>query len=695
MHSTNSTISVVRGKLQTKLGVSSLVLPSSLRTVGDALTFISRKYRVPLDDMLLSVNNYRILSNERLLSDVSSEDLYLSPNSRLKLSDSLGNSIPRAGSEQDTSCNRRAVTFIKGANSEIKDQNKYVVGATLPDYPGGPGGRVTCNDFFSTYSSQLSPSDLKSLLDTVGCSGSGLDCEFEGTVNFNSSDFGDNCQGPVEGPNALLYRVLCNITFDCTKTGWDPAYKAECCSQIGGGDSRCDPNWCIDDPSAECLDVFMSSCTGSSTCGRHKFLTFDSALTGNMACNSYFMATQDIYLENGKSATPSNVSPNTILKEQGIMQEVNRYCSGAGEGAASGECSCYRGYINCQGAQAMSGQCLMHVPDPSTGGVGRRVDVYCEKDVVPPQYSSYTVDGGKTWLPGPCNGLPSYASPTVNPDSGNPYVGGGGVGGFPLHCWLPECQTSGESCGFKNLTDFLKPCPDICFQYSSGANINIINIGTESQSQEVDVTNQTCNFAGTERNAMASPFAVAENCLYMSIEMAVNTKGTISMQLYNLSQDTLAPFTSISYAAFSSLDPMVSFLPGDQTGTIENLSSKTVHLVVDTSGQAPYTVFNGFIDFRDASGANGQYYAPLQVAVLGPDSPQGGNPNPQDGTLFPCDPNFFSTIGPSVNNSLAPSSLRADNKSRDNQAANSNNSLWIGVVFTIIVGIALLYVLLG
>jgi len=671
-------------------------LPTNIAhgSAGDALAFIARRYPLTqgvlqVKDMILSINNSRRLKDDKSLHGIELGTLFLSPNSQKSgLLGANGKPRPYGGAPADAECNRAPVTFQAGADGSLVDttpDHKYFL-----NWDGNLD--TTCNDYLRMFAT---PTQMAAL----GCSSPSA-CSFSGRVSLQHAqgidddsweqsniDFGtgatngygpgiNDCYHNISS-NGVTYFNNCRIKFDCTKTGWDPAFIPTCCNQIGGEDARCDPLWCIDDPESKCLPTMLSSCTGlpanpltsqttagikgMSTCGRHNFLTPDTASTNNMACNAYWITTHDMFLEYVlKGGKPEDVSAQALNKAEAMMAEVHRYCigdgKGAAEGAASGECSCYNGYVNCQGAQSLSGACLMHVPDPVNKSAARRVDAYCSGDTIPPLYSSYSSlssSGATVWLPGPCgNALPSYATPTVNSDSPNPWGGSGsgsgsGVGGFPLHCWLPECQTNGETCVFKNMVDFLKPCPSICFQYASGANMTIGKINSPNKSTEVDVTQVSCDFGGKERNALISPFSVPEDCMYLSLQMPQSTRGTISLPLYNLGQDALNSFSSITYAAYSSVSPLVSILPADQKGFISSMGSTTLHVVVDTAGQAPYTTMNGFLDIQDPTGANGQFYVPLEIAILGPDSTQGGTPVAPSGVPFTCDPNFGSTLGPS------------------------------------------------
>jgi hypothetical protein len=663
-------------------------LPTNIASgsTGDALAFIARRYPLTqgvlqVKDMILSINNSRRLRSDKSLVGIEGP-LFLSPNSQKSgLVGANGLPRPYGGAPTDAECNRAPVTFAAGSNDNIIDPNIYSWAEWNPNNNGNYIPNVTCNEFLGTFASQAtSGGSVATWLSKVGCT-SAAACTFDGTVLLKDEQ-GTSCvyHGAGTAPNGTYYSLgwfdNCKIRFDCTKTAWDPAFIPTCCNQIGGDDARCDPLWCIDDPESQCLPTMLSSCTGlpanpftsqttagikgMSSCGRHNFLTPDTASTNNMACNEYWLATHDMFLEYVlKGGKPDEVSAQALNKAEAMMAEVHRYCIGDGrasaEGAASGECSCYNGYVNCQGAQSLSGACLMHVPDPTNKGAARRVDAYCSGDTIPPLYSSFSSvssSGVTEWLPGPCgNALPSYATPTVNSDSPNPWGGGSGsgsgVGGFPLHCWLPECQTNGETCVFKNMVDFLKPCPSICFQYSSGANITIGNINSPNKSTEVDVTQVSCDFGGKERNALISPYSVPEDCMYLSLQMPQNMRGTISLPLFNLGQDALHSFSSITYAAYSSVSPLISILPADQRGFISSMGSTTVHVMVDSAGQEPYTTINGFLNFQDPTGANGQFYVPLEIAILGPDSSQGGTPVASSGVPFTCDPNFGSTLGPS------------------------------------------------
>lgn len=197
-------------------------------------------------------------------------------------------------------------------------------------------------------------------------------------------------------------------------------------------------------------------------------------------------------------------------------------------------------------------------------------------------------------------------------------LGSGGVGdtndfagGLPIHCWHPACQYD-SSRVFKSLVDLQRPCPSICAQQSSG---NYINVGwSQANWMEAGDNTLSCNF-GNPQQKLATPFVFADGCESMAIALPANATATIPFSFSNISSESHASFSTLSYSMYSSLNAKVYFSP-PTGGNIVSQESVGVVLNVDTWAMTPGTSFQGFLTIQPQDGFNGQAYTPFQLSIL-------------------------------------------------------------------------------
>lgn len=431
--------------------------------------------------------------------------------------------------------------------------------------------------------------------------GSGEDC------CGNAPVFGTGCCGGVD------YAIVASVDDGaCVKVGYDEAYRQACCFGTAENPAlQCDPSWCPSDPQGECTALFLANCTGSSTCGRHKFLT--PSITGDMngaPCNLWYLAAKDNAV-NGyywTSATDdSTLSLDPLLS---VTFEIDRFCRN--EGATSGECSCYNAYLACTVENETDGGCLIAADTGSGRDVVRRVDIYCNGG-----FSTTTDAGAWVTLSNTCDPNATYGSPTINPGSSNPYAPPDGVSPFPAHCWLPACQYQTDDCIFKNLPDLRRTCPPICMQFASGNNV-VIN-GTTTPAVHVNIDTIDCSSWQGVTSVSTSPFVWPSSEIF--IEMPVGAVASFTIPLTNTSLDSATNFNTFPTDLFSTLEPIV-VLPQAAANplALPNNTVTSVWVTVDTGALFADQFYEGALAAVDHTKANAPAFLYFALDVAGSDA---------------------------------------------------------------------------
>lgn len=426
-------------------------------------------------------------------------------------------------------------------------------------------------------------------LDNVGCS-SWDACTFAwasgptftGVMgpSIGNDDSGEPCEG-------------CYYAGAITRTQADESYRVPCC--FGSiSDVRCDPTWCPSDPAGSCTDLFAAACLGSSSCGRHKYLTpsYTSDQDG-APCNTWYLNVKDNAVTGAYADGALSLSLDPMVA---VDAEIARFCGA--EGATSGECSCYNAYVACTPANAGEGGCLIAGVAGGEGrGVARRVDVYCNA-----AFSTSSADGSWfTFSDETCGPNVGYGSPTLNSSSSNPYVPPGGVDPFPLHCWLPQCQQQTDDCIFKSIVDLQRACPPICLQFASAA--NVIIDGTTTPAVTINVNQISCGTWDGISSVSQAPFLWPAS--EMALEVPAGYATSFTIPLTNTSIDSATSYDSMSVNLFSTIEPIV-VLPaaaGNPLG-LPNNSATDMWVVVDAGGLLEGQSYGGLIAATDATNAN-------------------------------------------------------------------------------------------
>ena len=188
----------------------------------------------------------------------------------------------------------------------------------------------------------------------------------------------------------------------------------------------CDESWCLDDPYGACRDMFLTNCTGTSSCNRHNYLsTYNPVLDpqvdpvglellqvisvsgyspqpqpfGGLPCNAYYKKTRELSAALNRFAG-DNFSV-TLFRISEIQEQVSSYCTDPST-RGNGECGCLRGYqslgagftSNTNSPSALEGNSLQQisvtffsVPSPIKN-FSHRVDLFCNP--YGPNSSSFT-----------------------------------------------------------------------------------------------------------------------------------------------------------------------------------------------------------------------------------------------------------------------------------------------------------------
>jgi hypothetical protein len=451
--------------------------------------------------------------------------------------------------------------------------------------------------------------------------------------------------------------------FTCKKVGWDTTFKQSCCVGSLSDPLYCDPSWCPSDPQGECADVLIDLCKGPSTCGRHKMLTTDASLTGNVECYLWRHSIEDTVQLAGWSGGIQSVSEGVANAYLLIEQEIQRYC--AEEGATTGECSCYNGY---QDLQILSASGITPVFGELQDAEGNflRHDAVCNAG--DEGNAPFTSAGGKGFTL--CNqGLSPYAMPTLNPASGHALPDTDPLFDLlPLHCWLPACQYS-EDLVFRPVFDSQVPCPSVCYMSSGGATVNV---NTVSNATFINIASSylRCDFGGAQYAPLSTPFAVPDGCSSLQLRMPPNARATFGIPFTNLSQDTSPLFQSVSYVVDSSLSPMVS-ITGGGTGWVANGQTASFDVTVDTALGVPDQVFMGNLTIMDATGMNGMQTVPYALTI--------GNAG--DAPTLPVDCGG-TTLG--LTRLGRPASLKTTDLDASPATSTSSSLVWIAVTLAVL-----------
>ena len=164
----------------------------------------------------------------------------------------------------------------------------------------------------------------------------------------------------------------------------------------------------------------------------------------------------------------------------------------------------------------------------------------------------------------------------------------------------------------------------------------------QSQWTEMGDNTLSCNMSGAQTK-IATPWEFSAACTSMAIELQPNFEAVIPLEFTNVSSETHASFTSLGFAAYSSLNAKVYFY-GSHTGSLTSNETGTLTLVINTAMMSPGTSFNGSINIQSTDGLNGQAYLPLQLSIV----PQ-NYPN-----LLPLDCSPQATATPIVPGSAPP-----------------------------------------
>jgi hypothetical protein len=219
---------------------------------------------------------------------------------------------------------------------------------------------------------------------------------------------------------------------------------------------ECDVNWCVNDPNGECADLIVASCSGTSSCNRHYFLSrYNPApygqggdlstaraflLLNNISITSYLagLSQQSTYI---KGIPAKGILCNTFYnKTRELAQIVNTFSGAERSGAlkrvrevqtvvsaycanpttrGSGECACLRGYQSLAsdfaGVTPIGESSITFFSKPTSfPGFSRRIDIHCDpRDAE----TSLSADGGQTW---DFRTSGQYGGTLTYPDPNNP-----------------------------------------------------------------------------------------------------------------------------------------------------------------------------------------------------------------------------------------------------------------------------------
>lgn len=451
-------------------------------------------------------------------------------------------------------------------------------------------------------------------LGSFGCT-SAASCTFDGPDATWSSTYGDTRDCPtitnqiLEVPDQTLYACA---SLNCTKTSWDPTYKKDCClGNIPSSDIRCDPRWCLDDPQGECAFVYADMCNSVTSCGKHALLTQDPNLTNGIACNKWYQnVLNTVYAAQDDPAQKASVSSNPSFLA--IVEMIDGYCKA---NPSAGECTCYNAHKLCSSSVTSQNQSQCIIVDPTglSNGSGRRMDAYCTGvgGSSNPADPAYAAACGGSAAGSTIN--PSYTSPTIN-DPSSFLPPGSDIQALPTHCWLPACQNSELTCVFKNMPDLFTQCPSVCFQYSSGANIDINNSNVSAMDINIGNNVLACTFEGY--SALCTPFAFPYGCSDLVVNAPINQAAlAFTVRVYNVAQDKNPTFNSFSYEAFTGLPTQLQIVGGTNKGSLNGGAYVDLQLQLNTQNAYANEVVRTFIAVLDASGVNGTANLPVTILM--------------------------------------------------------------------------------
>lgn len=318
-------------------------------------------------------------------------------------------------------------------------------------------------------------------------------------------------------PLILLHE--CQFTWTCTVTSPDQAYKPLCCNATNAtpnymgtqtdpftgldfnGLTSCAPNWCLADPEGECLALFNESCSTTSSCNRHAFLSSnfpvptDDVLLNTIEINNglSFPARKGIYCadwyaETKRQATfRSQFSTTTFSStvNDRVTSSINIVKDFCGDPTTkgNGECACINAYseVGAEFAVSLAPDALTFQFDNANipvmvqqngNGSFRRVDAFCNptnRDTTTQNWIdplTYTLGTQTISISNVCSQSTSfwfnspleYTLPTINPNRNLNSLSnfgdvvndqsvladfrnlGQNIGfAMPLHCWHPAC----------------------------------------------------------------------------------------------------------------------------------------------------------------------------------------------------------------------------------------------------------------
>jgi hypothetical protein len=408
------------------------------------------------------------------------------------------------------------------------------------------------------------------------------------------------------------------------KTGWDDTFKEACCLDVYHtlSDKMCDPRWFPEDDWSECGDVIENLCTfATSSCGKHVFLSSEDEINAVdpklMACKTWYSRIQsyDPY-------APNNGLNPFIAKSYGRLHTmIQKFCSDP-KTRGNGECSCFNWHSTCTGAN-----CIPGVSEKD--GTMKYVNLYCSNgpnteralnalnSITNIALNSNT-SAYRDILQSACTNEDSVTKPTVNPING--------LGLFPTHCWLPDCQASTQVDTFFDPIMFTVPCPDICAIVSSGLNVDV----KEIDAGFISIANMvaSCTF-GQNTQLKAQPFVVLDPCsnepaTELQYILRTNDMYLGSFSVFNMAVDPKTPENSnLTMTVFSGdLFPFVRVHPMPDNGA----SSVTVGIAGQSSQWIYFTInaqevygfngsFAGLVYVTDSTGANAPTLFNLYINV--------------------------------------------------------------------------------
>lgn len=425
-----------------------------------------------------------------------------------------------------------------------------------------------------------------------------------------------------DGCVADQFRQTFERRVTVTKTGYDEAYKRQCCmGEIPNEDVRCDPAWRVDDPEAQCNSFFIDQCfvQQDEPCGRALMFNDEpwdpAAVTTKSYCGRYMDRMRAIM-----GGLQGALSPGDRAKIDAFQTAMLEYCQGAGFGY--GECACVNGVLPCHNPfqpvssndpQTSGQECVM-MDHPRPGGASRRYQL--------------------------------TRSEFTESKAGDPIRNAGGVDVqlLPTHCWAPACNRSGR-CMFRDYLSDREPCPSVCAQYVDQENISVKRV----EGRGVYIGNHvlTCNLGNSQDAALFATDPVNIDAADITAATASDVQsGSVTVTFRDADQshsstqlDPAATFISSvaedyvpdrrapalqdvaptlgSFRVLSTLSSVVTVHPDDVEQHVSPASpTATVRYSIDNSKIQPPAIDTHFmIDLvlRDVTGANPDVLIPINL----------------------------------------------------------------------------------